>query len=181
MESVIGNDQSSRLDSIDQYIIDAMRKDGREAFAQIAEKLNVSPGMIRQRYNRLVELGYLKVVAVTNPLMMGMRTMALIGIHTDGHKMLQVADEISKLDEVVYLVVVSGRYDIICEVFCRDHEDLLKFLTEKLAKVDGIRETEIFYPFEDREGNLFLGNTLHRLNRCSTNLSAPSMTRAIEI
>jgi Lrp/AsnC family transcriptional regulator for asnA, asnC and gidA len=91
-----------------------------------------------------VEMGYLKVVAVTNPLMMGMRTMALIGIHTDGVKMLQVAEEISKIEEVVYLVVVSGRYDIICEVFCRDHEDLLKFLTEKLAKIDGIRETESF-------------------------------------
>jgi Lrp/AsnC family transcriptional regulator, regulator for asnA, asnC and gidA len=144
MENVTGNNQSGRLDNIDQYIIDAMRKDGREAFAQIAEKLNVSPGMVRQRYNRLVELGYLKVVAVTNPLMMGMRTMALIGIHTDGVKMLQVAEEISKIDEVVYLVVVSGRYDIICEVFCRDHEDLLRFLTEKLAKIDGIRETESF-------------------------------------
>jgi Lrp/AsnC family transcriptional regulator, regulator for asnA, asnC and gidA len=144
MENAIGNNQPGRLDNIDQYIIDAMRKDGREAFAQIAEKLNVSPGMIRQRYNRLVELGYLKVVAVTNPLMMGMRTMALIGIHTDGHRMLQVAEAISKIDEVVYLVVVSGRYDIICEVFCRDHEDLLKFLTEKLAKINGIRETESF-------------------------------------
>jgi Lrp/AsnC family transcriptional regulator for asnA, asnC and gidA len=144
MESVIGNGQSGKLDSIDQYIIDAMRKDGREAFAQIAEKLNVSPGMIRQRYNRLVELGYLKVVAVTNPLMMGIRTMALIGIHTEGNKMLQVAEKVSKLDEVVYLVVASGRYDIMCEVFCRDHEDLLNFLTEKLAKVDGIRETESF-------------------------------------
>ncbi len=144
MENITGSNQPNRLDNIDQYIIDAMRKDGREAFAQIAEKLNVSPGMIRQRYNRLVEMGYLKVVAVTNPLMMGMRTMALIGIHTDGHRMLQVAEEISKLEEVVYLVVVGGRYDIICEVFCRDHEDLLKFLTEKLAKVEGIRETESF-------------------------------------
>jgi Lrp/AsnC family transcriptional regulator, regulator for asnA, asnC and gidA len=144
MDNTIGNSQTSRLDNIDQFIIDAMRKDGREAFAQIAEKLNVSPGMVRQRYNRLVELGYLKVVAVTNPLMMGMRTMALIGIHTEASKMLQVAEEISKLEEVVYLVVVSGRYDIICEVFCRDHEDLLKFLTEKLSKINGIRETESF-------------------------------------
>jgi Lrp/AsnC family transcriptional regulator for asnA, asnC and gidA len=144
MEGVSLSNQPARLDHIDQYIIDAMRKDGREAFAQIAEKLNVSPGMIRQRYNRLVDLGYLKVVAVTNPLMMGMRTMALIGVHTDGQRMLQVAKEISKLEEVVYLVVVSGRYDIICEVFCRDHEDLLKFLTEKLAKINGIRETESF-------------------------------------
>jgi DNA-binding Lrp family transcriptional regulator len=78
MDSVIGNG-TEKLDKIDLFIIEAMREDGREAFAQIAEKLNVSPGMIRQRYNRLVKLGYLKVVAVTNPLMMGKRTMAMIG------------------------------------------------------------------------------------------------------
>jgi len=144
MERAIVTGQNERLDAIDLGIIESLQKDGREAFAQIAERLNVSPGMIRQRYNRLDDMGYLKIVAVTNPLRMGIRTMALIGIHTDGHKLLQVAEEISSFGEVVYLVIVSGRYDIICEVFCRDHEDLLKFLTEKLAKIDGIRETESF-------------------------------------
>lgn len=144
MKSIIGNEDVERLDDIDMYIIDAMRKDGREAFAQLAEQLKVSPGMIRQRYNRLVKLGYLKVVAVTNPLMMGKRTMAMIGIRTDGRKMLEVADKLIKFDEVVYIVVVSGRYDIMIEVFCRDHEDLLTFMTEKLSKVDGVRETESF-------------------------------------
>jgi len=143
MNNIIGIG-SERLDKIDLYIIQAMREDGREAFAQIAEKLNVSPGMIRQRYNRLVKLGYLKVVAVTNPLMMGKRTMAMIGIRTDGRKMLEVANKLIKFDEVVYIVVVSGRYDIMVEVFCSDHEDLLKFMTEKLAKVEGVRETESF-------------------------------------
>lgn len=143
MDNGIGNN-AERLDKIDMHIIEAMRLDGREAFAQIAENLNVSPGMIRQRYNRLVKLGYLKVVAVTNPLMMGKRTMAMIGIRTDGRKMLEVANKLIKFDEVVYIVVVSGRFDIMVEVFCSDHEDLLKFMTEKLAKVDGVRETESF-------------------------------------
>lgn len=143
MESVIGIG-AERLDKIDLFIIESMREDGREAFAQIAEKLTVSPGMIRQRYNRLVKLGYLKVVAVTNPLMMGKRTMAMIGIRTDGRRMLEVANKLIKFDEVVYIVVVSGRYDIMVEVFCSDHEDLLKFMTEKLAKVEGVRETESF-------------------------------------
>ena len=143
MNNIIGIG-AERLDKIDLYIIQAMREDGREAFAQIAEKLNVSPGMIRQRYNRLVKLGYLKVVAVTNPLMMGKRTMAMIGIRTDGRRMLEVANKLIKFDEVVYIVVVSGRYDIMVEVFCSDHEDLLNFMTEKLAKVEGVRETESF-------------------------------------
>jgi Lrp/AsnC family transcriptional regulator for asnA, asnC and gidA len=144
MENVIGKPQSADLDEIDAKIIEALRADGRVAFAQIAEQLNVSPGMIRQRYNRLVEQGFLKVVAITNPLRMGFKTMAMIGIRAEGSKLLGVADKVSKLDEVIYLIVASGRFDIFAEVVCRDHEHLLQFITEKLSTIDGVRESESF-------------------------------------
>lgn len=134
----------SDLDDIDRQIIAALQQDGREAFAQIAERLNVSPGMIRTRYNRLVELGILRVVAITNPLRMGFNTMALIGIKAEGDKLMEVASQIAALDEVIYLIVVSGAYDIIAEVVCRDQDALLHFLTERLYKIDGVRESESF-------------------------------------
>ena len=135
---------SSQTDEIDLQIINALRKDGRVAFSQIAEQLNVSPGMIRLRYNRLVEQGYLKVVAITNPLRMGFKSMAMIGIRVDGSRLLDVAEKISKLDEVIYMVIVSGRFDLFAEVVCRDHEHLLSFITEKLSIVEGVRESESF-------------------------------------
>ncbi len=144
MENVTGNLPAQGLDETDLRIIEALRKDGRVAFAQIAEQLNVSPGMIRLRYNRLVEQGYLKVVAITNPLRMGYRTMAMIGIRVDGSKLLEVAEKIAKLEEVIYLIISSGRFDFFAEVVCRDHEDLLRFITEKLSTVDGVRESESF-------------------------------------
>jgi Lrp/AsnC family transcriptional regulator, regulator for asnA, asnC and gidA len=144
MEQLIGTEQYSGLDETDLHIIDALRKDGRVAFAQIAEQLGVSPGMIRQRYSRLVDQGFLKVVAITNPLRMGYKTMAMIGIRVDGSKLLNVAEKISKLDEVIYMVISSGRFDIFAEVVCRDHEDLLRFITEKLSTIDGVRESESF-------------------------------------
>ncbi len=135
---------TSETDKIDLQIIDALRKDGRVAFAQIAEQLNVSPGMIRLRYNRLIEQGYLKVVAITNPLRMGFKTMAMIGIRADGSKLLEVAEKISRLEEVIYLVVSSGQFDLFAEVVCRDHEDLLRFITEKLSTIEGVRASESF-------------------------------------
>lgn len=144
MEHVIDRTASQEVDEIDRQIISALQKDGRVAFAQIAEQLNVSPGMIRFRYNRLVEQGYLKVVAITNPLRMGFKTMAMIGIHAQGNKLFDVAEKISKLDEVIYLVISSGRFDIFAEVVCRDHEHLLHFITEKLAAIDGVRDSESF-------------------------------------
>lgn len=144
MENVTGNLPAQSLDEADLRIIEALRKDGRVAFAQIAEQLNVSPGMIRLRYNRLIEQGFLKVVAITNPLRMGYRTMAMIGIRAEGSQLLEVAEKVAKLEEVIYLIISSGRYDIFAEVVCRDHEDLLRFITEKLSTVDGVRESESF-------------------------------------
>ncbi len=132
------------LDAIDHKIIAALQQDGRMAFAQIAEQLNVSPGMIRVRYNHLVEMGVLRIVAITDPLRMGYNTMALIGIKTEGEKLLDVADRIAQLDEVIYLILVSGSYDIIAEVMCRDQHHLLQFLTDRLYQIDGVRESESF-------------------------------------
>jgi len=144
MENAIDFAGPGALDSTDLFIIDALRQDGRTAFAQIAEQLKVSPGMIRVRYNRLVELGFVKVVAITNPLRMGYDSMAMIGLRVDGSRLLQVADQIASFDEVVYLVITSGAYDMMIEVISRTRADLLRFLAEKLYAVEGVRESESF-------------------------------------
>jgi Lrp/AsnC family transcriptional regulator, regulator for asnA, asnC and gidA len=137
-------DSSTGLDEIDHQIIAILQQDGRVPFAQIAEQLNVSAGMIRLRYNRLAEMGVLRVVAITNPLRMGYQTMAMIGIKADGKNLLEIADKIAALDEVIYLIVVSGAYDILAEIVCRDQKHLLQFITERLYKIEGVRESESF-------------------------------------
>jgi Lrp/AsnC family transcriptional regulator for asnA, asnC and gidA len=132
------------LDSFDYKIIAALQKDGRMPFSQIAQELGVSPGMVRLRYNRLVEQGFLQVCAITNPLRMGYKMMALIGIRVDGHKLMEVADQISQLEEVIYLILTSGSYDIFAEIVCRDHAHLLQFLSKRLYQIEGVRESESF-------------------------------------
>lgn len=134
----------NNIDEIDRQIISLLQQDGRMAFAQIAEQLNVSPGMIRMRYNRLVEMGILRVAAITNPLRLGYKMMAMIGIKVQGDRLLEVAGKIAALDEVIYLIVVSGAYDMFAEVVCRDQSHLLQFLTESLYKIEGVRESETF-------------------------------------
>ncbi len=142
--TIVEESSANELDPIDQRIIAILQQDGRASFAEIAEELKVSAGMVRVRYNRLVEKGMLRVMAITNPLRMGYPTMALIGIKADGKRLLEVADQIAALDEVIYLIVVSGAYDIIAEIVCRDQNHLLQFLTERLYKIEGVRESESF-------------------------------------
>lgn len=144
MGKQIGKSLAGKIDAIDGEIIAMLQKDGRATFAEMAEKLKVSPGMVRTRYNRLVENGFLNVVAITNPLRMGFETMAMIGIRAEGSQVMQVAEKIGALSEVIYLIVTSGKYDMLAEVICRDQADLLEFLTKKLYPIDGVRESETF-------------------------------------
>jgi len=135
---------SKGLDETDRQIISILQQDGRAPFAQIAEMLQVSAGMVRVRYNRLVEMGALRVVGITNPVRMGYQTMALIGIKVEANRLMEIADEVAALDEVIYLIIVSGAYDIIAEIVCKDQNHMLQFLSERLYKIEGVRESESF-------------------------------------
>ncbi len=139
-----GHSGPVKLDEIDLEIIRTLKRDGRTPFAQIAQRLGVSTGMIRQRYQRLTKEGVLQVVAVTNPLLLGFSTMAMIGIKVDGAHLQEVAEKIAALEEVIYLVLTAGAYDLFVEVVFRDNEHLLEFLSQRLRTIEGIRETETF-------------------------------------
>lgn len=132
------------LDDADRAIIQALKNDARMPYSQIATELGVSPGMIRQRVQRMTENGVLQLVAVTNPLKIGYHTMALIGVKVDGHRLQEIAREISAFEEVIYLTICSAAYNLLVEVTCLDNSHLLTFLTEKLYSVAGVRDTETF-------------------------------------
>ena len=142
--SLQGPISQARIDDTDLQIIKILTTDGRTPFAQIAKRLGVSTGMIRQRYHRLVQDGVLQIVAVTNPLLMGFTTMAHIGVKVNLNRLEEIADEIASFEEVVYLVLVTGSYDLCIEVVCRDNEHLIEFLTKKLHAIEGVKDTETF-------------------------------------
>ena len=132
------------LDTVDRQIVSALREDGRMSFAQIAKRLGVSAGMVRQRYMQMVADNVLHVVPVTNVTLLGYNMLAMIGVEVDGDRMLDIAREIAAFDEVIYLVICTGTYDMLVEARCRDTDHLLKFLTERLRSVKGVRSTETF-------------------------------------
>ena len=130
------------LDDLDKAIIRCLQLDGRRPYAQIGRELKVPEATVRQRAERLISRRVVQVVGVTDPLAMGFQQPALIGIKVDAAKLEQIAEKIAELDEVTYLVVTAGRFDLMCEVVCRDNDHLLRVLTEDLAKVRGIKSTE---------------------------------------
>ncbi len=138
------NNNKNPIDDIDQHIIEALQQDGRRPFTKIAADLGISEASVRQRVSNLINNQVMQIVAVTNPIKLGYSLASMIGIRVSGDRLLEVAQEVSAFDEVIYLILCTGRFDMLAEVVCRDNDHLLKFLTEKLYKVPGVQQAETY-------------------------------------
>jgi Lrp/AsnC family transcriptional regulator for asnA, asnC and gidA len=140
------NQSSSRveLDPIDRGIVEALQADGRRPFTRIARDLGISEAAVRQRVTRLEATGTMQVVAVTDPTVLGFRTMAMLGVTVDPGARERVADAIGGLPEVSYLVLVAGSYDLLAEVVCEDNDHLLRLLSDSIGAIEGVRSAESF-------------------------------------
>ena len=137
-------DAKNPIDEIDQRIIEALQQDGRRPFTKLASDLGISEASVRQRVANLMNTQVMQIVAITNPLKMGYSLAGMIGIRVTGERLLEVAQEISAFDEVIYLVICAGSFDLLAEVVCRDNDHLLSFLADKLYKVPGVQQTETY-------------------------------------
>ena len=86
----------------------------------------------------------MKVRAIVEPAVLGLPVTATLAVKCDSAKMVQAAYELARFDAVDYVVLCTGPYDILMEVACRDNDDLLHFISDNLAHVDGIRNVETF-------------------------------------
>ena len=134
----------NEVSELDKRIIEHLQQDGRRPFTQIAADLGVSEAAVRSRTNRLIEKGIMQVVGVTDPLKLGFQQWAMIGVRCEASRLIEVAEEIAAFPETDYVVVTAGSYDILVEAVAEDNEALLQFLSERLRKIPGIRETETF-------------------------------------
>ena len=138
-----GPRRSDGLSELDKRIIEHLQADGRRPFTQIATEIGVSEAAVRARTNRLIERGILQIVGVADPEKLGFQQ-ALIGIRCEPGRIIAVADALAALPEVDYVVVTTGRYDILIELVSPDKEGLLRFLTDGLQAIEGVRDTETF-------------------------------------
>jgi Lrp/AsnC family transcriptional regulator, regulator for asnA, asnC and gidA len=140
---VIGTGPSGLLDDANRAIIEALQRDGRLAYGTIAEEVGLSEAAVRRRVQRLREAGVMQIVAVTDPLQLGFHRQAMVGVRVEGD-VRQVADSLSALDEVDYVVMCAGSFDLLVEVVCEDDDALFHLLNDAFRSIPGVRGTESF-------------------------------------
>jgi Lrp/AsnC family transcriptional regulator, regulator for asnA, asnC and gidA len=130
------------LDDISKQIIEQLQEDGRRSYAAIGKAVGLSEAAVRQRVQRLQDVGVMQIVAVTDPLTLGFHRQAMIAIKTDGD-LEKVADELADMDEIDYVVISAGSFDVLAEVVCEDDDHLLEILS-RVRAIQYVTSTETF-------------------------------------
>ncbi len=133
------------MDELDAKIIAMLQEDGRASNAGIARRVGVSEGTVRRRLKRLVDDNFIQVVAMLNPGKMGFGAEALIGVQVDPEKVDEVSRAVSSLEEVSWVAVTTGSYDIFAWATLESSESLGLFLRTKLGTIRGVRRTAAYF------------------------------------
>jgi Lrp/AsnC family transcriptional regulator, regulator for asnA, asnC and gidA len=137
------------LDEISRRIIEQLQHDGRRSYAAIGKAVGLSEAAIRQRVQRLQEAGILQIVAVTDPLTLGFTRQAMIAVKCEGDLQL-AADSLAAIEEIEYVVLTAGSFDLLCEVVCEDDDHLLDVLSQ-VRNVPTVTSTETFVDLKLRK------------------------------
>lgn len=130
------------LDDISKEIIEQLQQDGRRSYAKIAEAVGLSEAAVRQRVQRLIDGGAMQIVAVTDPMTLGFRRQTMIGVRCSGD-LERVADQLAAMDEIDYVVIIAGSFDLLIEVVCEDDDQLLEILS-RVRSIPSVTATETF-------------------------------------
>ncbi len=135
--------EGASLDDADKAIIELLQHDGRMPYTRLAQSVQLSEAAVRQRVQRLVDDNVVQIVGVTDPLRLGFRRQAMIGIKTEGD-ITAVADALAGIAEADYVVYTAGSFDLLVEMVCEDDDHLLALLNDKVRCLPGVRSTETF-------------------------------------
>jgi Lrp/AsnC family transcriptional regulator for asnA, asnC and gidA len=136
-----------KIDETSLSIIKHLRE-GRKSLQKIAEELSITENTVRARVNRLTEEKVLDVTGLVDPEAIPGHRLVMVGIKLSTMDLVKKGKEFSRLKGVVYVCVVTGRYDLILTVLLNDTYDLLEFYTEQVSRIRNVQSAETFVVYK---------------------------------
>lgn len=129
-------------------------KDGRMSYRDIADALAITENTVRARVNKLIKTGVMTISGLVNPEAIPGHQTVIIGVKIGTLHLVEKGEEFSKLKGVTSVAVVTGRYDLIIQVFLNEKFTLLEFYTQELTKIEDVLDIETFVVYKGYNLNL---------------------------
>lgn len=123
-------------------LIALLQKEARMSYHELAEAVGVSPSTARRRVERLVDAGALKLVAVPSWGKLGFHLIAFIGLSVELRRLDEVSKALAEMDEITWIAITAGIYDLFAQIVLPTNEDLTYFITERIAPIEGIQSLQ---------------------------------------
>ena len=142
-DGIATDSQPQTLGETNKRIVTLLQEDGRRSYVSIGKEIGLSEAAVRLRVQRMLDDGIMQIVAVTNPMDVGFKRQAMVGITVNGD-IEYVARELKEISQIDYVIITAGRFDILAEIFAEDDESMLELVNRHIRKIDGIDRTELF-------------------------------------
>jgi Lrp/AsnC family transcriptional regulator, regulator for asnA, asnC and gidA len=129
------------LSQSDLNIIGYLSNDPRCSVSKMAEDLEMPESTVRHRLNRILETGLIEFAAIVNPLEFGFNTWTIMEVQAQLNRVEAVGETLASFQEVYFVGLTSGGYDLLVGAVFRSTEEHRHFVTTKLANIPGIVRT----------------------------------------
>jgi len=132
-----------RTDEVDERIIRLLRDDGRLSNREVARRLDISEGTVRQRLKKLEDAGAIRIGAVVDPLKLGISAFANVMIMVEPSRLQSALDAFSALPEVSYVASTTGQFNVLVLIAAKDLPSLRELITAQVERFKGVHRVEV--------------------------------------
>lgn len=125
-------------DEIELGIIRCLSQNPRCPVSRIAQVLNLPESTVRHRLKRIVDSGLIEFTAIVNPLQFGFHTWVIMEVEAELRDLEEVGKRLAELQQVYFVGLTAGGYDILVGAVFRSTEELTAFMVGPIAGIPGI-------------------------------------------
>lgn len=141
--------RTGALPETDREIAFALSGDGRLPFRAVSETVGISETQVRARVAAMLETRQMSILAIMNPLAFRERSVAWLGLRiASGSHSDEVADLLANEEQVSYVFICGGRFDIFVELICDSDEHLHSVIEARIRTMRQVKSFEIFIYFD---------------------------------
>jgi Lrp/AsnC family transcriptional regulator for asnA, asnC and gidA len=146
------SEQKITIDGIDKIILRLLTQDARTPIMAISKETGISGAAVHQRLKKLEKAEVISgSQIILNPKILGLKTMAFIGIYLDkAIRNPEAVKQLEQIDEVIECHYTTGNWSIFVKLLCRDNEHLMELLNKKIQSVEGVSRTETFISLQQQ-------------------------------
>ncbi|MFJ3640075.1 Lrp/AsnC family transcriptional regulator [Streptomyces sp. NPDC090108] len=132
------------LDDTDARILDALQRDGRASYAELARAVSMSPSAVTERVRRLEESGVIRgYSAVVDPERLGLGIMAFVRLRYPTGNYRPFHDLVASTPEIMEAHHVTGEDCFVLKVVARSMRDLER-TTGRIAGLGAVTTSVVY-------------------------------------